>query len=1004
MEGLDSSWSIAIHLAYKYNLVFGEDFVFTYGPLGILHTRLPISINFFVYLLFDLYFLITAFFALKTIIKEHFSYGLIIFIFLSITTGMYESLDQWYFVFFLFNVFSFIKNPKKIFYAVQAVLLSTISFYFKESLGIISIFIFLICIGYVVVQKKIRVRIFLFILLSYFLLIAGLALLLHVNLKGYILKSFHIIDAYNDAMSRPLGDQYEIFLYIALFIILIISFWIFYRALSVLRKKETIKNLDELFIYSIVSLSAFVIFKAGFVRSNTHIYIFFKSISLIASFLYLYSPPNSERKIASVCCLLILALSSWSVNSIPGSYRPLERITSLSLFSIKLGEIKNYFNGLKNYNKEVAFFDTLTNAKNELKEIIGNHSVDIIPGEISKIYFNGLRYNPRPVIQSYSAYDGYLDSLNYRKYISANAPDFILFSLSSIDERFPFFDESKTKLAILNKYTVFDDIKGDLLLRKKTNSENLIRLKEQVTTVKLGEDIPVEKTNGIQFSKILIRYSFLGKLKRFFYHPPNLKITLILENGETESFRAITPILAGGVILNKFIDSEKEFQLLMLAGGRFNTNVKKIRFDLDSAGGFIDDLKMINTYYRFAQKSIPQQIEDSLSAFRLMKEDVRYKPVLVNPAFYEAENFHYGIGEFRAHSQFIRVNGWAFEERANNNSLHVKAVLKSENNMFELPGERQFREDLPVVFKRKDVENSGFISTVSKSHLPPGDYQLGIVITDPLTKKNRITYTGHHTLIQSQYNLKLAKSVHMESIRNDIEYGIEPIEEDADHIVIKGWAFVKNTDSKGSFTNLILKDEGTIYKINTDVIKRIDVVAHFKDSLVAYSGFYVAIPKRNLAKGIYQLGIEKIYSKERKQSIKFTDEKIKIGISDVFIPMPLSKMPVSDDFPSGIDFVKDEKNIISLSGWGLTSVKEIKNSVIKIILKGDKSYFISETELKSRPDVTAAFKTKLNLDNCGFSAKISKDNLPKGKYQIGIAIYEGEQSVTKYIDQFIIKE
>jgi len=38
-EGIDSSWNIALHLAYKYHLVFGKDFVFTYGPLGILTTE-----------------------------------------------------------------------------------------------------------------------------------------------------------------------------------------------------------------------------------------------------------------------------------------------------------------------------------------------------------------------------------------------------------------------------------------------------------------------------------------------------------------------------------------------------------------------------------------------------------------------------------------------------------------------------------------------------------------------------------------------------------------------------------------------------------------------------------------------------------------------------------------------------------------------------------------------------------------------------------------------------
>ena len=40
--GLDESWNMALHLAYKYNMVFGKDFISGFGPLGILRTRLPV--------------------------------------------------------------------------------------------------------------------------------------------------------------------------------------------------------------------------------------------------------------------------------------------------------------------------------------------------------------------------------------------------------------------------------------------------------------------------------------------------------------------------------------------------------------------------------------------------------------------------------------------------------------------------------------------------------------------------------------------------------------------------------------------------------------------------------------------------------------------------------------------------------------------------------------------------------------------------------------------------
>src|SRR5271156_1052639 len=36
--GVDPSWAISINLAIKYHLVWGKDYIYTYGPLGYLAT------------------------------------------------------------------------------------------------------------------------------------------------------------------------------------------------------------------------------------------------------------------------------------------------------------------------------------------------------------------------------------------------------------------------------------------------------------------------------------------------------------------------------------------------------------------------------------------------------------------------------------------------------------------------------------------------------------------------------------------------------------------------------------------------------------------------------------------------------------------------------------------------------------------------------------------------------------------------------------------------------
>jgi len=101
-RGLDASYIIAIHLAFKYHLVFGKDIVFTFGPLGILNDRFPIAVLRLVYLLFDLYFLLTTGMILCEIIKKSAVYARLLYIFICFLLALYEPPFQWYFLFFLF--------------------------------------------------------------------------------------------------------------------------------------------------------------------------------------------------------------------------------------------------------------------------------------------------------------------------------------------------------------------------------------------------------------------------------------------------------------------------------------------------------------------------------------------------------------------------------------------------------------------------------------------------------------------------------------------------------------------------------------------------------------------------------------------------------------------------------------------------------------------------------------------------------------------------------------
>jgi hypothetical protein len=57
IQGIDPSWKIATTLALENGWVWGEDIVFTYGPLAFLSTRFLDNIPGFFLLLFDIFIL-----------------------------------------------------------------------------------------------------------------------------------------------------------------------------------------------------------------------------------------------------------------------------------------------------------------------------------------------------------------------------------------------------------------------------------------------------------------------------------------------------------------------------------------------------------------------------------------------------------------------------------------------------------------------------------------------------------------------------------------------------------------------------------------------------------------------------------------------------------------------------------------------------------------------------------------------------------------------------------
>lgn len=80
-------------------------------------------------------------------------------------------------------------------------------------------------------------------------------------------------------------------------------------------------------------------------------------------------------------------------------------------------------------------------------------TVDVAPWDIAIVDAYALAWDPRPVLQSYSAYRPYLDERDARHYSGRIAPDHVLLANEAIDGRHLAFDEPATFRSLLSAYT-----------------------------------------------------------------------------------------------------------------------------------------------------------------------------------------------------------------------------------------------------------------------------------------------------------------------------------------------------------------------------------------------------------------------------------------------------------------------------------------------------------------------------------------------------------------------
>ena len=603
--GLDPSWMLSLQLAAINGKVFGKEFVFTYGPLGylIIHA----AVNKSAMLLYDLFALGSLLCIYRNFLNLRPTFGdalQIILLSVVIKTCWLLSPAAILFTILSYWLWRIVEGKDK--FAVAAALISaTVLFFGKVNYGLIMVFLMpAFALGLLLLQPKHRLAGI--ILLPGFPILIWLgALAWHVDLPNYLRSGIELIAGYNEAMFAYSDNTLLVFELAVIFLAAI--------AIIVVCGLKRIVWRDQAMLLPLLLLGSLLLFKNAFSRFDPgHQGSFFAGLPLLLVVWCI-----GWRGAAAVRVLLLSSLCYPLALLIA-------QTKTFGLAEIIQNTPLRYFEEVVNapQREDAAYFEAVLRWRypqaalpTNVVATIGPASVDVMPWETSIVFRNGLNYDQRPVPQSYSVYTPWLDQLNADFLKSTNAPDFMFYAcaqMATIDGRPAVWDESITKMALLENYTFESEFSLPMrvmpnqslepapvyLLEHTPHARRFVPVATNEISLALGQPISIPATTNYLFLTLDVKRTLSGKFAAAALSPEMLIACFQYQDGSPGVYRAILPILKTGVLINHRVESPEEFRNWLQGSAAKNLAATTLDFKTHNAAAFQTPLQGRVVEYR----------------------------------------------------------------------------------------------------------------------------------------------------------------------------------------------------------------------------------------------------------------------------------------------------------------------------------------------------------------------------------------------------------------------
>ncbi len=374
-----------------------------------------------------------------------------------------------------------------------------------------------------------------------------------LNLPAYLRNSWEISSGYQDAMGWSCPSLQ---LYHGLAVAAILAAYLIVNALT---DRDRIRGLT---LATAAAAYLFLNWKHGFIRADGHQLVFyFAVLALVVGAPQLLDDDPRGRWFKQGLLILTAGLAlrgaELATPGLAGSVLATlkDRLASLADLAAHPGTARAKYDWtLESVRQGVPL--PLT------RQVVGDRSLDIIGFEQDVVTIHGFNHTPRPVLQSYSAYTPRLARLNREFFESARAPEFVLFKLQTIDGRLETMDDSLVIDLLPQRYRYLFTERGFTLWQRKPGAAAPLATPSPVrtVTVRLGESVGLTDLREHRvWARIEYRLNLLGRLRRFFFKPPPMRLVVTEESGATASFRLPGPLGETGFLLNPLIRDTSEF-------------------------------------------------------------------------------------------------------------------------------------------------------------------------------------------------------------------------------------------------------------------------------------------------------------------------------------------------------------------------------------------------------------------------------------------------------------